>query len=323
MAKYSWDQSLFYVGPCLSCTMYLWVAAKPSFFKSKKNRKKSRKPTPHLCPLRFFCFLAKRNPPDSLVPARYLYSGSPTAMAGLSFGYGIGLPLSRLHAKYLGGSLDLVSLPGYGVDVPWKIFGHCFKRWMDDDGCIKNGWICGTVRFFFSSKTTKNDGELWSSIFKLKENLIRWRLVFLAAESLQGFFRESGKPPSCTAVSDTRPWNLCKNPTLLGGFFANIFFWSAWLIFDCYGLGISPNPVRMDEKSGIHNECLYSPLWTPCRTEAMVLLMVRKSCTSWGIGSLSQYLRRVFRHPNGGWPWDFWTINRSLQVGHNFCSSFR
>eukprot|EP00435_Cladocopium_sp_Y103_P032882 s453_g8.t1 len=47
----------------------------------------------------------------------YLYSGSPTAMTGLSFGYGIGLPLSRLHAKYLGGALDLVSLPGYGVDA--------------------------------------------------------------------------------------------------------------------------------------------------------------------------------------------------------------
>ncbi|CAK9118063.1 unnamed protein product [Durusdinium trenchii] len=47
----------------------------------------------------------------------YLYSGSPTAMTGLSFGYGIGLPLSRLHARYLGGSLDLVSLPGYGVDA--------------------------------------------------------------------------------------------------------------------------------------------------------------------------------------------------------------
>ena len=52
--------------------------------------------------------------------SRYLYSGSPTAMTGLSFGYGIGLPLSRLHAKYLGGSLDLVSLPGYGVDVTWR-----------------------------------------------------------------------------------------------------------------------------------------------------------------------------------------------------------
>ena len=41
-------------------------------------------------------------------------------MTGLSFGYGIGLPLSRLHAKYLGGALDLVSLPGYGVDVTWS-----------------------------------------------------------------------------------------------------------------------------------------------------------------------------------------------------------
>jgi len=71
---------------------------------------------------------------------RYLYSGSPTAMAGLSFGYGIGLPLSRLHAKYLGGSLDLVSLPGYGVDVPWKkksIEIACFKRW---DGWM-DGWM--------------------------------------------------------------------------------------------------------------------------------------------------------------------------------------
>lgn len=47
----------------------------------------------------------------------YLYAGRPTAMAGLSYGHGIGLPLSRLHARYLGGSLDLVSLPGYGVDA--------------------------------------------------------------------------------------------------------------------------------------------------------------------------------------------------------------
>jgi len=32
-------------------------------------------------------------------------------------GYGVGLPLSRLYARYLGGSLDLVSWPGYGTDV--------------------------------------------------------------------------------------------------------------------------------------------------------------------------------------------------------------
>ncbi len=34
-------------------------------------------------------------------------------MAGLGFG----LPLSRLHARYFGGDLRLVNLPGYGVDA--------------------------------------------------------------------------------------------------------------------------------------------------------------------------------------------------------------
>jgi len=32
-------------------------------------------------------------------------------------GYGLGLPLARLYARYLGGSLSLVSLPEYGVDT--------------------------------------------------------------------------------------------------------------------------------------------------------------------------------------------------------------
>lgn len=49
----------------------------------------------------------------------YMYSTSrnrgddATPLAG----YGVGLPLSRLYARYLGGSLDLVSWPGYGTDV--------------------------------------------------------------------------------------------------------------------------------------------------------------------------------------------------------------
>ena len=35
----------------------------------------------------------------------------PTELAG----YGIGLPMSRLYARYLGGDLNLISLPGYGT----------------------------------------------------------------------------------------------------------------------------------------------------------------------------------------------------------------
>jgi len=41
------------------------------------------------------------------------YGEKATPLAG----FGVGLPLSRLYARYLGGSLDLVNLPGYGVRV--------------------------------------------------------------------------------------------------------------------------------------------------------------------------------------------------------------
>merc|ERR1719181_1386523 len=41
------------------------------------------------------------------------YGDDATELAG----YGVGLPLSRLFAKYLGGSLRLVALPGYGTSV--------------------------------------------------------------------------------------------------------------------------------------------------------------------------------------------------------------
>mmetsp|Transcript_91549 Transcript_91549/g.262199 ORF Transcript_91549/g.262199 Transcript_91549/m.262199 type:complete len:408 (-) Transcript_91549:153-1376(-) len=46
----------------------------------------------------------------------YLYSTADRGQSELA-GYGVGLPLARLYARYLGGSLDLISMPGYGTDA--------------------------------------------------------------------------------------------------------------------------------------------------------------------------------------------------------------
>ncbi|CAE8632567.1 unnamed protein product [Polarella glacialis] len=55
----------------------------------------------------------------------YLYSTAQQTKGGSTFsqqgtplaGYGVGLPLSRLYARYLGGSLHLQSLPGVGTSA--------------------------------------------------------------------------------------------------------------------------------------------------------------------------------------------------------------
>jgi len=42
-------------------------------------------------------------------------------------GYGVGLPLSRLHARYLGGSLDVKTFPGFGTDA-WLMLPRLHKH---------------------------------------------------------------------------------------------------------------------------------------------------------------------------------------------------
>ena len=46
-------------------------------------------------------------------------------------GFGFGLPVSRVYAEYLGGSLELHSIPEYGTDVYLKL------QHLDGKDCFK------------------------------------------------------------------------------------------------------------------------------------------------------------------------------------------
>ena len=54
--------------------------------------------------------------PTPLIELDEATSGQPTLRRSALAGYGMGLPLSRLYAQYLGGRLDLRSLEGHGTD---------------------------------------------------------------------------------------------------------------------------------------------------------------------------------------------------------------
>jgi signal transduction histidine kinase len=61
-------------------------------------------------------------------------------------GFGVGLPLSRLYARYLGGSLNLVSLPGYGTHA--YVFLPRLPENLVEVVPIRNGGWAATTKFF-------------------------------------------------------------------------------------------------------------------------------------------------------------------------------
>jgi pyruvate dehydrogenase kinase 2/3/4 len=61
-----------------------------------------------------FCAALRRySPADSPLLDMDGASAGPVVLAG----YGYGLPLSRLYARYFGGDLQVISMDGYGTDA--------------------------------------------------------------------------------------------------------------------------------------------------------------------------------------------------------------
>jgi len=62
--------------------------------------------------------------PCKAKPLNEEYQDGPTPLSG----YGVGLPLSRLYCRYLGGLMHLVSWPGRGVDVHLSLPHMCIEQ---------------------------------------------------------------------------------------------------------------------------------------------------------------------------------------------------
>ena len=60
---------------------------------------------------RVWSYLYSTSPPPLESECEMVRTGSPLS------GSGMGLPLTRLYARYLGGSCELMNMPGIGVDV--------------------------------------------------------------------------------------------------------------------------------------------------------------------------------------------------------------
>jgi pyruvate dehydrogenase kinase 2/3/4 len=59
-----------------------------------------------------YLYTTAENPMDNLQDINDV-ADTPTVLAG----YGYGLPVSRLYARYFGGDLQIISMEGYGTDA--------------------------------------------------------------------------------------------------------------------------------------------------------------------------------------------------------------
>jgi hypothetical protein len=86
---------------------------------------------------------------DSMALHSFLSSGasghpSPSAGGNALAGFGVGLPMSRLYARYFGGDLDIKSLEGHGTDCFLHLnrLGHKCENLPDIVRNSPGTWCC-------------------------------------------------------------------------------------------------------------------------------------------------------------------------------------
>ncbi|CAE7705495.1 Pdk1 [Symbiodinium sp. CCMP2456] len=120
----------------------------------------------------------------------YLYTTALNDVSCLA-GFGVGLPISRLYASYLGGSMNLVSLPGYGthayVYFP-RLNSEQVVRYLCDAGADKDRTICDGVTAFHAA-AERGHAEVVQCLCEVgadKDKAMRNGLTPLMAACLQG-----------------------------------------------------------------------------------------------------------------------------------------
>ena len=119
--------------------------------------------------------------------------GDLLSMANDSFeselaGFGIGLPISKAYAEYLGGSLEIKTMSGIGTDVYLTLkhidphHGHSFRIWMCSFYNLKNSSAKTGVAEkkcidCIRKKSNFKTPDKLDNFFTFDQKL-RWRVIF-------------------------------------------------------------------------------------------------------------------------------------------------